>query len=202
MIISAINLKGGAGKTTSIMALATAAARDGFDATVYDADPQSSASSWADVAEESGEPLPFEVLPANRTTIAKLARKLSGKPDKWAFIDCPPGGEVTDDARKASDLVVVPSKTGPADLTKTTQVCSVLEHDNNAYVVAFTQVATNTNSYAFATSLAEENEWSCFKQPIPRRESLQNQFGYPFEKNLYGYEALWSAIKAGLAGEE
>ena len=47
MIISTINLKGGVGKTTTAIALATAAVRDGKDVELYDCDPQSSASLWA-----------------------------------------------------------------------------------------------------------------------------------------------------------
>ena len=55
MIISTINLKGGVGKTTTAIALATAAVRDGKDVELYDCDPQSSASLWAMMAEEAGD---------------------------------------------------------------------------------------------------------------------------------------------------
>lgn len=40
MIISVINLKGGSGKTTTAMALATAAARHNRNVSVLDTDPQ------------------------------------------------------------------------------------------------------------------------------------------------------------------
>ena len=55
MIISAMNLKGGVGKTTTAMALATAAEREGKSVEVYDCDPQSSASFWALLADQNND---------------------------------------------------------------------------------------------------------------------------------------------------
>ena len=73
MIVAIVNLKGGVGKTTSAIALATAASRQGLEVRVLDADPQGSATMGADLAEEAGEPLPFEVGPANVTTARPTA---------------------------------------------------------------------------------------------------------------------------------
>ena len=47
MIIGVINIKGGVGKTTSSLAIATAAQRSGLSVTVVDTDPQGSATLWA-----------------------------------------------------------------------------------------------------------------------------------------------------------
>ena len=87
MIVSLINLKGGVGKTTSCIALATAAARDGKEVVVLDADPQGSATFWADNAEDNGEELPFAVDAANPATVKRAAKKFKGDPGRWAFID-------------------------------------------------------------------------------------------------------------------
>ena len=57
MIISVINLKGGSGKTTTAMALATAAARHNRNVSVLDTDPQGDATTWAGDAEDAGETL-------------------------------------------------------------------------------------------------------------------------------------------------
>ena len=65
MIISVINLKGGSGKTTTAMALATAAARHNRNVSVLDTDPQGDATTWAGDAEDAGETLPFTVDSAN-----------------------------------------------------------------------------------------------------------------------------------------
>lgn len=55
MIVTIANAKGGVAKTTSAIYLAAAYARRFEEgATVLDADPQSSASLWRDMAEENG----------------------------------------------------------------------------------------------------------------------------------------------------
>jgi chromosome partitioning protein len=54
MIISIISLKGGVGKTTTALHLATVAALEGLPVTLLDADAESSALSWARFARENG----------------------------------------------------------------------------------------------------------------------------------------------------
>ncbi|MBG9328868.1 tetraacyldisaccharide 4'-kinase [Corynebacterium belfantii] len=56
-VIAISNLKGGTGKTTTAILLATALTRLGYTATVVDLDPQGSATEWAHLAAESGTPL-------------------------------------------------------------------------------------------------------------------------------------------------
>ncbi|MGV7297636.1 ParA family protein, partial [Mycobacterium kansasii] len=47
MILSLVHTKGGVGKTTTSVFLACAAAAQGREVLLLDADPQGSASSWA-----------------------------------------------------------------------------------------------------------------------------------------------------------
>ncbi|ERS56474.1 hypothetical protein HMPREF1261_02472, partial [Corynebacterium sp. KPL1818] len=61
MIITAINAKGGVGKTTTTMFLATVFAHREKTVTVTDLDRQGSALEWSERAEDGGDPLPFEV---------------------------------------------------------------------------------------------------------------------------------------------
>lgn len=98
MIISAMNLKGGVGKTTTAMSLATAAEREGKDVEVYDCDPQSSASFWALLADQNDDSLPFPVTSANLATVRRAGIKYRRDPNKWIFIDCPPNGNIMDEA--------------------------------------------------------------------------------------------------------
>lgn len=76
MIVTIANAKGGVAKTTSAIYLAAAYARRFEEgATVLDADPQSSASLWRDMAEENGGwPAGTDVMPANLSTLQRLAR--------------------------------------------------------------------------------------------------------------------------------
>lgn len=98
MIISTINLKGGVGKTTTAIALATAAVRDGKDVELYDCDPQSSASLWAMMAEEAWRLRRSPLRPPPSRPSAWRGTDSRAPEDKWLFIDCPPNGRVMDEA--------------------------------------------------------------------------------------------------------
>ena len=198
MIISLLNLKGGVGKTTSCIALATAAARDGKDVIVLDADPQGSATFWADNADDNDRSLPFEVNAANPATIKRAAKKFQGNSEKWAFIDCPPNGTILDAAQEASDLVIIPTGTGNADLVKTAETVRPMEANDKLYAVLLTRVLTNTNGFKVAQENLENGSISFFDAAIRQKEDLKGYFGLPFGSSLYGYEDVYSEIKEAL----
>lgn len=198
MIISLLNLKGGVGKTTSCIALATAAARDGKDVVVLDADPQGSATFWADNADDNEHPLPFEVNAANPATIKRAAKKFQGDSEKWAFIDCPPNGTILDAAQEASDFVIIPTGTGNADLVKTAETVRTMEANDKLYAVLLTRVLTNTNGFKVAQENLETGSISFFDAAIRQKEDLKGYFGLPFGSSLYGYEDVYSEIKEAL----
>lgn len=198
MIISLLNLKGGVGKTTSCIALATAAARDGKDVIVLDADPQGSATFWADNADDNDRPLPFEVNAANPATIKRAAKKFQGDSEKWAFIDCPPNGTILDAAQEASDFVIIPTGTGNADLVKTAETVRTMEANDKLYAVLLTRVLTNTNGFKVAQENLENGSISFFDAAIRQKEDLKGYFGLPFGSSLYGYEDVYNEIKEAL----
>lgn len=69
-VISVVNTKGGVGKTTTAVYLATAlSCQDRV--VLLDADPQGSATSWATDAFETGDRLNFEVRPANAPIVRR-----------------------------------------------------------------------------------------------------------------------------------
>ena len=115
MIISVINLKGGSGKTTTAMALATAAARHNRNVSVLDTDPQGDATTWAGDAEDAGETLPFTVDSANIGKLKRLRKTMAD--DELVIIDCPPAGNVVDVACDVADFVIVPATQGPFELS-------------------------------------------------------------------------------------
>src|SRR5699024_8360970 len=80
------NGKGGTSKTTSAMCIARALSGT-HTVEVWDADPQATATSWAEQAEENGTPLPFTVDVTNK---AMLQRKLRKTTADYVLIDTPP----------------------------------------------------------------------------------------------------------------
>lgn len=138
MIVSLVHTKGGVGKTTTCIFLAAAAARDGRPTRVVDADPQGSASSWADRAAALDTPLPFDVVPMT-DPLALRALPLTSGPGDLVFIDTPPGtADTIDAAIDAADLVIITSGARPADIDRVFPTLDITSH--RATTVLLTQV--------------------------------------------------------------
>lgn len=190
MIISCINIKGGVGKTTSSIALATAAACAGYSVVVLDADPQASSTLWADGAADIGDPLPFEVRPANVGTV----RRLKPAKNEVLIIDCPPSGNVVDESAAVADFVVVPSSPRSADMAKTRETVEGLEHEGCAYAVLLTSVRAGTLAAKSALAELDGDEVPRFEATIPLREDMGAFFGNAFGDELFGYEKVFQEI--------
>ena len=102
MRITIANAKGGVGKTTSAIYLAQAASMRGGTVTVLDADPQGSASQWADMAAQEDKPLDYEVLPANPATLSRPKAT-----DGIEIVDAAPTGAGLTAAVNSADFVIV-----------------------------------------------------------------------------------------------
>jgi chromosome partitioning protein len=101
------NLKGGVGKTTTVVYLAAVAVARGYDPVVLiDADRQASSAEWLE--ERPIEGVTVIEAPSERT----LARAMS-RHDGIGIIDTPPGDErLVQSAISAADAVVIPTRAG------------------------------------------------------------------------------------------
>lgn len=197
MIVAVVNIKGGVGKTTTAMALASAAAQTRKPAKVLDADPTGSASAWSRTAAENGEELPFEVAPANVDSI----RYLRDLPEGWTFIDCPPNGPAVDAAVERADFVVVPTQTTPADIDKTLRTVESLEKAARAYAVLVTRAMPRTTVYKACTEALRERDCSYFDAVIPERVDVKCSFGSAFEEGaMYGYDEVFRELEEACDG--
>lgn len=122
-VIAILNQKGGVGKTTLAVHLATALARKKRSVILLDADPQGSALDWA--AARQGNPL-FPVVGLPKSSIHKELPTLAGNYD-IVVIDGPP--RVYDVARSAimaADLVLVPVQPSPYDVWAAKEIIDLL----------------------------------------------------------------------------
>lgn len=122
-VIAILNQKGGAGKTTLSVHLATALSRRGYKVLLVDADPQGSALDWA--AARKGTPL-FPVGGIPKPSIHNELPVLAAGYDV-VVIDGPPRVyAVARSAIMASDLVLVPVQPSPYDVWAAKEIMDLL----------------------------------------------------------------------------
>lgn len=196
MLIAITNIKGGVGKTTTAVALATMASRDGLATSVLDCDPQSSATLWWKNSRTEGAPLPFDVRAGN---LASFPDDFSGE---WVFVDCPPSGRVCDAAVESADFVIVPTTPASCDMQQTWSTVEHLQKLGKMYAVLVCKAsAPRTRSLRMTVDELNDREVSCFETIVPQREDVKNYFGHAFQKPMYGYENVWEELKGALDGD-
>lgn len=124
MIVGVLNQKGGVGKTTTSIGIASVLAKRGDRVLVIDADPQGSSLDWA--AAREGDAL-FTVVGLPRASIHKEIANLAKDYDH-VIIDGPP--RVTDLARSAilaSDVVLIPVQPSPYDIWAANEVVELIK---------------------------------------------------------------------------
>lgn len=197
MIVAIVNLKGGAGKTTTAFYLAACAAREGLDAVVVDADEEGSALSWAAMA---GEELPFEVIAGERDNLAVQAKRLR-EAGKTVILDSPPNERDTLWASaNIADVVLVPVAPTPIEINRLRSTLVALANIDaakpdglNAHVV-FNRFNPRTLLAQDAMALLEGQRLPVFENTIRDIQSYQYAFGGAPDY-LDEYQGVWDELK-------
>lgn len=123
--IALISQKGGVGKTTLAIHLATAFVAAGYNTLLVDLDPQASAAEWKD--SRAAETPPVIAIPPARLT--KIIESSQGIGTDVLILDTAPHSEGTAlDASRAADLILVPCQPSIMDLRALRKTALLLEH--------------------------------------------------------------------------
>ena len=191
MIITTVNGKGGVGKTTTTMFLATVFAQRGVPVVVTDLDRQGSAIDWAERANDVGDPLPCEVELSIPKRIDRQAALLPD--DAMMFIDVPPGDDTAIEAAIAvSDFIIIPTRSAAADLSRVWELRDAVQGTPHAVLLTFARKGTSAMESARAALDAEN--MPRFHAEIPLREDMHLAFGYCPGPDMHGYDHVADEI--------
>lgn len=124
MILAVVNQKGGAGKTTIALGLATAKAAQGKRVLFIDADPQHTAQDWAAVRET---PPPFQVIGLAKPILHRDLPAMAADYDA-VFIDgAPRSYDITRSAIGAADFVLIPVQPSGADYWASNETATLVK---------------------------------------------------------------------------
>jgi len=176
-ILSIVHTKGGVGKTTTAMYLATVAAERGTDVVVIDADPQRSAAVWAEQAKERGSGLPFDVVeaPGQRDWEKQLV-----------IVDTPPGtSRQIQEAIDVADLALIPCGASPIDVERVWPTLDLAVRQCPA-IVLLTQVDLRAKLGERVRKLLRDESVPVLNTLVPQRQSIRKSFGrLPGDRGAY-----------------
>ena len=194
-VIALVGNKGGAGKTT--LAINLASAFNELATTVLlDADPQGSTLQWFNIA---GDECALEVADAS-IGVADQVRSVQDA--SYCVVDCPPSvhSEQTRDALRISDLVIIPVQPSPLDLWASVHIETEVEKaravnpDLRALLV-INQSEPRTRLSRLAADALRELSLPAASTAIHRRVAHRNAI-------LQGRSVLQMGSRGALAADE
>lgn len=167
-VVVAVGLKGGNGKTTAAVGLASALP----DAVVVDRDPQGSAWKWGQASAGA-----LTVVGPGESLGAAMAR-VKGR--AWVLIDTPPGRpEVTREALAVADEALIPLAPSPIEVAQLADTWRLIADARPDLPVSIllSRVKANTRLASGIRAMLAEKELPTMDAEIPEREAIRGAFG-------------------------
>lgn len=181
-IITIVNQKGGVGKTTTVVSLASTLALRGNKVLVVDGDAQGTTVTWCTHNPETE--FPFTVVPLHHAgkLIHREIRKFINDYD-YIVIDTPPNVEspIPNSVLMISDLAIIPVKPSPADLWATAIITDMVE------------ACQINNEDLKACFLMNEMDNTTMSMEIPK---LVAKLGIPMLKSTIGKRSVFKKSMA------
>lgn len=189
--ISFISQKGGTGKTTLALNIATEAMRHGLTVAIIDLDPQPSATAWSELRTKSDDPPVLDAKASRLAPAVAMAAKqgldllivdTGGRTDEGAFA-----------AAKASDLVVIPIQPSVIDVNSMEATRDLIDRAGRPpSIVVLTRVKPyGTRHEEIAKGLA--NGFTVCPVTIGDRVSFQD--AYAAGQTVAEYEPAGKAVQ-------
>ena len=183
-VITFANTKGGAGKTTAVLLLATELARTGHRVTILDADPQLWISHWAEL---SGTVHNLSVI--SHVTMASLETHIrENRSSTDCFIIDLPGTKnpLLTMALGISDHVLIPVQGSAMDARGAAEVLEHIEFLNrkmgmkidHSVVLTRVNAMVNTRSLLLVKALLAQKNVRVLDTPIAERAAFRDIFDY------------------------
>ena len=173
MVITFLNLKGGCGKTTLSIHVASTLALAGKKVMLIDADEQMSAVHWAETREQ--DPI-FTVAGIPSNTIHKQIKLMENDYD-FIIVDGPPRtSSVSRSCVVASDLVLIPVTPSPYDVWAASEIVEILDNVKHS-ISEYKKIATGIviNRKIHNTNLGKEVETALEEYEIPIFNTVVHQ---------------------------
>jgi chromosome partitioning protein len=174
--ISIISQKGGAGKTTLALHLATAATAAGLVTLVVDTDPQATACKWH-IWRGGHEPDVIDC--ASHALLSKKLEQAAKLGADLAIVDTPPHADImAREAGKAADMILIPCRPRAFDLDAIQATGDLVRASNKLAFVIF--MAGHTNSpivYQEAEELISLFSLTVAPVMLPERAAFHHSVG-------------------------
>lgn len=169
-VLSFINKKGGAGKSTTAVGVAFGLQRRGLRVGFIDTDPNGSASRWlATVAD-------MDTVPCTPTELPAL---LDGVRDLYdvVVVDSPPNDEGAIAAIAAvSSLVVIPMAPTPIEIDQLPDTIALLSPSTN-WIVVPARVRMSTTAGREIRAMCARYDVTATRSVVPLSEAVAQSFG-------------------------
>jgi chromosome partitioning protein len=180
MNLVCVAYKGGVGKTTTAVAIAHVGAETSPPVLLVDADPQGSAFSWSERAQEAGHPLACATVALPTSNLPGRLSALGADRYALAVIDCPPGaGSIVAGALSAADLAILPTKPTTADLDRLWPTVEAAQKAGVPALVVLTMARLGTRSIEAAREVLSADGVTVARTVFPLRENIAQAFGLP-----------------------
>ncbi len=167
-IISILNQKGGSGKTTLAMNVATALKRKGFDILLVDSDNQASLREWHAIGNNE-----IPVVGLDRTTLDRDIKGLNNDKDFIIIDGAPSASGIAVSAIKISDFVLIPVQPSSLDLWATTDLVEMVKNkmalSTTKAGFVINRAIKNTNLSDDVKNVLNEQELPCFQSVCHQR---------------------------------